>query len=650
MRSPSPRRYSSIVLFLLIPALVAVQGSAARAEGPALLRIDLDGPPEELGIPVYAHLRSAEGEEYVLTRATPAEAEAAGLSYTVLDADAADAEYLIALERRPGARARAGRELGTLLDDGRRLVVRAEAVDGEELHHLGFVVSRLPKHPLVLQAAPVALARAATFHPDVAAMVAEVRKAFVYHFNGQLSGEKVARVGGTEVLIDTRNTNSGAPIDLATQFVYEHLLTQGLDVTYFPWNRLALSGRNVVGELTGAVHPAEVVLITAHLDSLPSTGPGPGADDNGSGSTAVMLASKILAKREFARTVRFIFFTGEEQGLWGSQFYAEAMAEAGEVIVAVLNLDMIAWDSLEGPVLRLHTRPESNPGHPGDRAIAELFTDVVATYGLDDTLDTVLDPDGITASDHSPFWNWGFPAILAIEDDKADFNPNWHLPSDRRETLNIPYFTDFVKAAVGTVAHLAIPSDSAVDVALVRPNQMQGAVLSPSSVELTWNDRSDNESSFEVVSRIARSRWQKAGVVAADAERFVATGLAGGSTYEFRVRARAGNAASGWSNRAILTPPAVTLTRPNQLRALVVSATEVQLEWNDRSDGEGFFEVHLRTPTQAWARALTIGADVSQAALSGLTPGGTYLFRVRARRGRASSPWSNRATVTLPGG
>ena len=114
--------------------------------------------------------------------------------------------------------------------------------------------------------------------------------------------------------------------------------------------------------------------------------------------------------------------------------------------------------------------------------------------------------------------------------------------------------------------------------------------------------------------------------------------------------ARYGSAISGWSNRAILTLPNLTLTRPNQLRATASAATEAQLEWNDRSDGEGAFEIDLRTPSQTWTRALSVGADVSQTALSGLTPGVTYSFRVRARNGGAVSGWSNKATVTLPDG
>ena len=57
------------------------------------------------------------------------------------------------------------------------------------------------------------------------------------------------------------------------------------------------------------------MLIVAHLDDMPATGAAPGADDNASGSVGVMIASEIMRDYQFERTVRFIFFTGEEQGL-----------------------------------------------------------------------------------------------------------------------------------------------------------------------------------------------------------------------------------------------------------------------------------------------------------------------------------------------
>lgn len=188
---------------------------------------------------------------------------------------------------------------------------------------------------------------------------------------------------------------------------------------------------------------------------MPSSGVAPGADDNASGSAAVLISAKIMASREFERTVKFVLFTGEEQGLLGSSFYASQAAAAGENIVAVYNMDMISWDSKNGPTLRLHTRTVNNPGYSADFALANQFVDVVNTYGFSSLLTPIITPSGDPYSDHASFWDNGFPSILAIEDDTDDFTPYYHTVGDTLASINKIYFTNYLKASVGTAAHLA---------------------------------------------------------------------------------------------------------------------------------------------------------------------------------------------------
>ena len=82
--------------------------------------------------------------------------------------------------------------------------------------------------------------------------------------------------------------------------------------------------------------------------------------------------------------------------------------------------------------------------------IGYLFEDVVDAYSID------LIPDvssGTCCSDHVPFLQNGFPAILAIED-FSDFNPNYHSTGDLLANLDMGYFTDLLKASIGTFAHM----------------------------------------------------------------------------------------------------------------------------------------------------------------------------------------------------
>jgi hypothetical protein len=119
-------------------------------------------------------------------------------------------------------------------------------------------------------------------------------------------------------------------------------------------------------------------------------------------------------------------------------------------------MDMIAWDNVDGPTLRIYTRMTSNPGYDGDMVIANTFVDVVNTYALDTVLTPIITSEGGNWSDHASFWDQGFSAVCAIEDDYDDWNGNnYHTANDKMSTLNFTYLTNYVKASIGTTAHLA---------------------------------------------------------------------------------------------------------------------------------------------------------------------------------------------------
>lgn len=112
-----------------------------------------------------------------------------------------------------------------------------------------------------------------------------------------------------------------------------------------------VSQYNTVAEIRGTEHPDEVVILGAHLDSWDL---GTGATDNGAGSVVVMEAARVLQQSGLKpkRTIRFILFSGEEEGLLGSQAYAAAHAKELDKVQAVLVLDngtgMIVGQALQG--------------------------------------------------------------------------------------------------------------------------------------------------------------------------------------------------------------------------------------------------------------------------------------------------------------
>jgi hypothetical protein len=112
---------------------------------------------------------------------------------------------------------------------------------------------------------------------------------------------------------------------------------------------------------------------------------------------------------------------------------------------------MIGWNTpASSPDIDLH----SSSSVPGSLQLAQLFADVITDYNLD--LTPLIIPNGTGASDHAAFWTYGYPAILGIEAYwGGDFNPYYHTTNDLLEKLDIGYFTEFVKASVGSFAHMS---------------------------------------------------------------------------------------------------------------------------------------------------------------------------------------------------
>jgi Zn-dependent M28 family amino/carboxypeptidase len=185
---------------------------------------------------------------------------------------------------------------------------------------------------------------------------------------------------------------------------------------------------NVVAEITGTTRPQDVYVICAHYDTLANT---VGADDNGSGTAAVLTAARILSQYQFEGTLRFIAFSGEEDGLLGSRRYAQAVHSGGENIAGVINLDMIlhpGWDSQEPD-------PDYDLDILTNAASSWLAQELVAKYAAYTPIDVEVSIDNYGNSDHSPFWEYGYSAIRLTEHTTPETwyqgsNAEYHQPTD----------------------------------------------------------------------------------------------------------------------------------------------------------------------------------------------------------------------------
>lgn len=263
----------------------------------------------------------------------------------------------------------------------------------------------------------------------------------------QLSGVLTINPTGANTQLSHRLSGT-ANFRTAAEHIAMQFRTYGLQTTIennaSPWDRV-----NVVGTLPGT--SSTYVIICGHFDSANQNCPG--ADDNGSGTAAVLEAARILSQYKFYYTIKFIAWGGEEQGLIGSKDYAAK--HPNDSIRAVVNLDMIMWDGDADMILQLHAKTNAPPQYSDD--LAKYIVKIDSIYN--NPLVAVRIPQGITASDHAAFWNINKSAVLFIEEYGSDFNPYYHKATDTFANASglqhQIFFFNCVRLGLASVAHLA---------------------------------------------------------------------------------------------------------------------------------------------------------------------------------------------------
>lgn len=230
----------------------------------------------------------------------------------------------------------------------------------------------------------------------------------------------------------------------AGDYIYSQFQQMGLSVRYDAWSYQGYSDENIEATLAGTNTSSDLVfIICAHYDSVPGS---PGADDDGSGTAAVLAAANIMSKYEFEHTIRFVTFSGEEQGLLGSHEYAEEAFEQNENIVAVLNADMIGYaDSEEGAhAIRMYEEPTSMWITNRSIVMSETYEDYIAI--------DIYRQANHGGSDHYYFLRFGFDAVFFIE---AEFNRYYHSSEDTLENMDMDYCTRSTRLILATLIDLA---------------------------------------------------------------------------------------------------------------------------------------------------------------------------------------------------
>jgi hypothetical protein len=248
---------------------------------------------------------------------------------------------------------------------------------------------------------------------------------------------------------EPRNVPLAENLNAAAAHIDRELTAAGYRVQRQTYEAEGVSCSNLEVELRGTSKPGEIVIIGAHYDSVDDA---PGADDNASGTSALLALARRFAKQRPARTVRFVFFVNEEPPYFkteamGSYVYARRSHERGENIVAVLSLETIGYyDTRRGaqaypPGLRsLYPDTGDFIAFAGNVASRGVVSRCVGTFrtSVQFPAEGAALPEIIQEigwSDQWSFWQFGWKGLMVT--DTAPFrNPHYHRETDLPATLD----------------------------------------------------------------------------------------------------------------------------------------------------------------------------------------------------------------------
>lgn len=187
---------------------------------------------------------------------------------------------------------------------------------------------------------------------------------------------------------------------------------------------------NVIGYKFGTRFPNHRIVLGAHPDAVANC---PGADDDGSGTVALIEIARALSGIETDMTIVLGFFDGEEAGLWGSKYYAHQCKARGDSVVYMMEPDMIG-EITNTDIVRLYADP------PLD--CSQLFASLAESLV---NLITIIDP--MLICDAYPWGQGGYEAVFVEE---YLFSPQYHQTNDNTSYINFDYMTRITKAILAT--------------------------------------------------------------------------------------------------------------------------------------------------------------------------------------------------------
>ena len=254
------------------------------------------------------------------------------------------------------------------------------------------------------------------------------------------------------------------------------------DIVLQPFSYSAGTSNNIIITKTGTVYPNTFLIIDGHYDTINGTG----TNDNGSGTVLIMELARLLKNINTEYSIKFIHFSGEEDGLIGSNYYVNNTVIPEDLdIRLVFNIDEVGGLAGTNNDTVVCERDQTTPA--SNNAASNEFTNDLATLiELYSTLNTEI--SYAYASDYIPFENNGEIITGLFEKNET---PYAHTANDLLVNMDVPYLYQVTKGSIGAALEFAMayetlsteettdlnnsiritpnPSDSFLNIAFTKP-------------------------------------------------------------------------------------------------------------------------------------------------------------------------------------
>lgn len=268
-----------------------------------------------------------------------------------------------------------------------------------------------------------------------------------------------------------------------------------------------VSSKNLVITKTGTVYPNKFVIICGHFDSIN----GPGVNDNGSGTSIILEAARIMKDIPTEYSIKFIHFSGEEQGLRGSTHYANTVAYNGSNrvldIKLVFNLDQVGGKmGNNNNTIYCDKDMGGNPNNATASAVANQ--ELIKCTQLYSTL--LTDIDEAEDTDYMPFEAKGEVITGYFEYNRSNYP---HTQNDTFANTDPTYIFNVGKASLGALQHFAVASSTFLGIKQSPIHQLETIKMYPNPAKDIINieipDSNIKNFQFEITDLAGRIILQK---------------------------------------------------------------------------------------------------------------------------------------------